>query len=161
MLRVSFKRLLAKFDQGRRNFWRIHLRLQQRSPTLICFSTWRKSAPTPDGQRRMVIPQEEYLQLTSAQQTRQFYNLEKQYNRDQVINLPYRKQTCSSVGNIECDEVYQKGNATRNCHGSKIRLFKVQRKKFNNFWSPFSKRINTERFFIRKMSPSNSRVLKI
>ena len=44
----------------------------------------------------MVIPQEEYLQLTSAQQTRepllrQFYNLQNQYNQQAHIDDPYSK----------------------------------------------------------------------
>ena len=47
-------------------------------------------------QRMMAIPQEEYLQLTAAQQMRQpllrqFYNLENQYEQQEHINDPYRK----------------------------------------------------------------------
>lgn len=56
-------------------------------------------------QRMMVIPQEEYLQLTSTQQTQQlnsveqvkqpltqqFYNLESQYKQQGHITDPYRK----------------------------------------------------------------------
>ena len=47
-------------------------------------------------QRMMVIPQEEYMQLTAGQQAkqpfmRQFYNLENQYNQQSHITDPYRK----------------------------------------------------------------------
>jgi len=47
-------------------------------------------------QRMIVIPQEEYLQLSTVQSarqplTQQFYNLESQYNQDAEIKDPYKR----------------------------------------------------------------------
>lgn len=47
-------------------------------------------------QRMIAIPQEEYLQLSTVQNarqpmTQQFYNLDKQYNREAEINDPYKR----------------------------------------------------------------------